>query len=72
MDLTTCPECAAPAEVTWTFAAESTDGPVEHVKLRCIRQHWFLGPAESLLPDRRAEQRSDHQGRPLADRIPPP
>ena len=52
MDLTSCPECGVPAEVTWRFVAKSTDCPVDHVQPRCIRQHTFLGPAASLLPDR--------------------
>ena len=44
MDMTTCPECGAPAEITQRSALESTSGPVEHVKLRCVRRHWFLMP----------------------------
>jgi hypothetical protein len=52
MELTSCPECGSVAEVTRRFVAESTDGPVEHVKLRCLQRHWFMGPAASLLPDR--------------------
>ncbi len=71
MDLTTCPECGVPAEVTWRFAEESTDGPVEHVQLRCVRQHYFLGLAATLLPDPRAGQRADRRVQPLADRMPP-
>ncbi len=50
MELTLCPQCGAPAEVTWRFAEESTDGPVEHVRVRCLNRHWFMGPADSLLP----------------------
>jgi hypothetical protein len=54
MDATTCPECGAPAEITRRSALESTDGPVEHVKLQCVRRHWFLMPtfllAEYLHP----------------------
>jgi hypothetical protein len=48
MDVTTCPECGAPAEVTDRSALESTDGPIEHVKIQCLRRHWFLMPAGSL------------------------
>jgi len=44
MDTTTCPECGAPAEVTQRSALESTDGPMEHVKIQCVRRHWFLMP----------------------------
>lgn len=49
MELTTCPECGATAAVTWRYCEESTDGPVEHVRLSCVQRHWFMGPAASLL-----------------------
>ena len=48
LDLVVCPECAAPAEVVDRFALPGTDGPVEHVKVRCLVRHWFLMPAASL------------------------
>ena len=41
MELTSCPACGAPAEVTWRFYEEGTDGPVD--------KHWFMGTASSLL-----------------------
>jgi len=45
-----CPECHQPAVVEWRDAVASTDGPVEHVKIRCTAGHWFLMPSESLTP----------------------
>jgi hypothetical protein len=51
MDTTTCPECGAPAEITFRTALESTGGPMEHVKLQCVRRHWFLMPT-AMLADR--------------------
>jgi hypothetical protein len=48
MDTTTCPDCAAPAEVTDRSVLESTDGPIEHVKIRCVGGHWFLLSVASL------------------------
>jgi hypothetical protein len=48
MDTTTCPDCGALAEVTDRFVLESTDGPVEHVRLQCVGQHWFLLSTASL------------------------
>jgi hypothetical protein len=42
MDITTCPDCAEPAEVVERFVLESTDGPVDHARIRCVRGHWFL------------------------------
>ncbi len=57
-DTTTCPECGAPAEVEWRDVLESTDGPVEHAKVRCVRRHWFLLPVASLARPRAAAQAS--------------
>ena len=48
MDTTTCPECGAPAEITFRTALESTDGPMEHVKIQCVLRHWFLMPTAML------------------------
>jgi hypothetical protein len=48
METTTCPECDAPAEVRGRSVWESTDGPVEHVRVECIRRHWFLMSVASL------------------------
>jgi hypothetical protein len=41
--------CGLPAEVADRYALESTDGPLESVRIRCPRGHWFNGPLESLL-----------------------
>ena len=43
-----CPECNQAAEVLERFALESTDGPIEHVRLSCLVRHHFLMPAEML------------------------
>jgi len=48
MDLTTCPACGGPAEVLWRETWPSTEGPVEHAKIGCVRRHWFLLPADQL------------------------
>jgi hypothetical protein len=40
--------CGLPAEVADRYAAESTDGPLECVKVRCPRGHGFNGTIESL------------------------
>ena len=48
MDTTTCPDCGAPAEVTDRFALESTDGPIEHLRVQCVRRHWFVMSTASL------------------------
>jgi hypothetical protein len=48
LELITCPECGAPAEVIKRFVLSSTDGPVEHVKTRCVTGPWFTYPATAL------------------------
>lgn len=48
VDLTSCPECGGPAEVLWRDVCASTDGPVEHARVRCLAGHLFLGPVEYL------------------------
>lgn len=48
METTLCPECGAIADVQWRAVLESTDGPVEHAKVSCVRQHWFLLPVARL------------------------
>ena len=42
MELTTCPECGAPAHIEQRHVLESTDGPIEHAKIRCVTGHWFF------------------------------
>ena len=49
MDLTVCPECDELAEVQWRAVMESTDGPVEHARIMCVRRHWFLLPVSRLV-----------------------
>jgi hypothetical protein len=42
------PQCGAPAEITERFWLDSTDGPVEHLKIDCLSKHWFTPPAETV------------------------
>jgi hypothetical protein len=48
MDITTCPECGAGAEIVDRAVLESTHGPMEHVRIHCVRRHWFFMPVDSL------------------------
>ena len=43
IETTTCPdpECQAPAEVLDQFDLASTDGPIEHIRTRCVIGHIF-------------------------------
>jgi hypothetical protein len=54
---TPCPEviggdravrCGLPAEVEERYSVGSTDGPLEGIRIRCPRGHWFNGLIESL------------------------
>lgn len=56
MDLTVCPECDELAEVQWRAVMESTDGPVEHARVVCVRRHWFLLPVSRLARPRAADR----------------
>jgi hypothetical protein len=45
-DLIACPSCHRMAEVVDRFDLESTDGPVPHVRLRCVPgRHHLMMPA---------------------------
>jgi hypothetical protein len=46
--LTPCPQCGMPAEITDRFCLDSTDGPIEHVALSCIDGHHFRMAADRL------------------------
>ena len=48
MELTRCPQCGLPAEVVDRDVWESTDGPVEHVAIRCVARHRFVMPVAML------------------------
>jgi hypothetical protein len=48
VELTSCPECGATAAIEERHVMESTDGPVEHAKVRCVTGHGFFLPVASL------------------------
>ena len=52
IDLTICPECGHLAEVEWRTVLDSSDGPVEHALVSCVRRHWSLLPMGSPDPVR--------------------
>jgi hypothetical protein len=56
METTNCPECGALAEVEWRAVTESTDGPIEHAKIRCVQRHWFLLPVTAFVAPRQPVQ----------------
>lgn len=48
MEIVYCPSCGQPAEIVWRTHLFSTDGPIEHVSVRCLIGHVFLMPAAGL------------------------
>jgi hypothetical protein len=44
-----CPTCGMPAEMTDRFVLDGVPTRVEHVKLVCVRGHWYTPPADQLL-----------------------
>ena len=44
--LVDCPTCGLPAEVTDRFTLGGAPGPVEHVKVVCVRRHWCTLPVD--------------------------
>jgi hypothetical protein len=56
MDVHACPHpgCDLPAETLDRLSIDSTDEPVEHVRLLCISGHRFFMPLE-MVPGHRPE-----------------
>ena len=54
---TQCPQCGLVAEVVDRDVWPSTDGPVEHVHVRCVDKHRFVLPTASLAPHHEPAER---------------
>lgn len=48
IETTVCPDCEGLAEVLERDVLESTDGPVEHARILCVRRHPFFLPVAML------------------------
>jgi hypothetical protein len=44
--LLNCPTCGLPAEITDRFTLDGAPTPVEHVKLVCVKRHWYTLPVD--------------------------
>jgi hypothetical protein len=58
--LVSCPDCGVLAEITERFRLPSTDGPVEHIAVRCAAGHHFRMAADRL-PARPPEPQPAHR-----------
>ena len=52
----------------WRAVLESTHGPIEHAKVLCVNQHWFLLPVAGLVSPRPHEGKAGSLGE-SADRV---
>ena len=43
-----CPTCGLPAEITDRFTLGGAPGRVEHVKVVCVRRHWYTLPVDMV------------------------
>ena len=48
--LVDCPTCGLPAEITDRFTLGGAPEPLEHVKVVCVRRHWYTLPVD-LFPE---------------------
>lgn len=46
--LVDCPTCGLPAEITERFTLDGAPEPVEHVKVACVRRHWYTLPVDMV------------------------
>ena len=46
--LVDCPTCGLPAEITDRFTLGGVPEPVEHVKVVCVRRHWYTLPVDMV------------------------
>lgn len=46
VETTGCATCGAPSEVLDRYVLDSTDGPIEHIKVVCVRRHWYTVAVE--------------------------
>jgi hypothetical protein len=66
MDKDGATRCGLPAEVSYRYTMNSTDGPLESAMISCPRGHHFNGPIEYLtLPEQQAATAAS-AGRPSA------
>jgi len=57
-----CPTCGLPAEVTDRFTLGGAPGPVEHVKVVCVRRHWYTLPVDMFPVSAPEPDRADGSG----------
>ncbi|MGH3609906.1 MAG: hypothetical protein ACRDRD_17740 [Pseudonocardiaceae bacterium] len=41
-----CPGCGLPAEISERFTLDGAPEPIAHVKVVCVRRHWYTVPVD--------------------------
>jgi len=60
--LVNCPTCGLPAEIADRFTLGGAPEPVEHVKLICVRRHWYTLPVDTLPVNPPVPEHTDNSG----------
>lgn len=60
--LVNCPTCGLPAEISDRFTLSGVPGPVDHVKLICVQQHWYTLPVDMLPMDAPVLEHTSNSG----------
>jgi hypothetical protein len=48
LEIISCPQCGAPAEITQRFWLDSTDGPIQHLRIICVSKHWLTPRSDTV------------------------
>lgn len=59
--LVECPRCGLPAEITDRFTLAGAPEPMEHVKVVCVRRHWYTLPVDMFPVSAPAPERTTTQ-----------
>jgi len=60
--LVDCPTCGLPAEITDRFALDGVPEPVDHVKVVCVRRHWYTLPVDMVPVSALVRERTSTSG----------
>ena len=60
--LVDCPTCGLPAEITDRFTLDGVPEPVDHVKVVCVRRHWYTLPVDMVPVSAPVRERTSTSG----------
>ena len=59
-----CPTCGLPAEIIDRFTLGGAPGPVEHLKVVCVRRHSYTMPVDMFAVSALVSERTSTSGTP--------